>query len=164
MVVIVGGKEFVCHRQIAFVPNFFNRRRTIVLFTSDMGCSPFEKFEIYLRMKRVGLALCGLELLASWVCKPVRRTGGWAPREWRKRSRGTTTLLALDAELGFQSNCARTRVQDSRLKRRNLGPSLFPENVGVKENRKILLCKTSGAALSGQNCAGITWLRPREIT
>ena len=97
-------------------------------------------------MEQVGLALCGLELLASCVCKPVRRTGGWAPREWRKRSRGGTVLLALDAELGFQRNCARTRVQDSRLKRRNLGMSLFPENVGVKENRKILLCKTSGGS------------------
>src|SRR5260370_16508096 len=34
--------------------------------------------------------------------------------------------------------------RESRLKRRNLGTSLFPENAGVKENRKILLGKTSG--------------------
>jgi hypothetical protein len=34
--------------------------------------------------------------------------------------------------------------RESRLKRRNLDLSLFPENVGVKENRKILLCKKSG--------------------
>jgi hypothetical protein len=32
----------------------------------------------------------------------------------------------------------------SRLKRRNFVLILFPENVGVKENRGILLCKTSG--------------------
>ena len=34
--------------------------------------------------------------------------------------------------------------QESGLKRRNLVPSLFPENVGVKENRRIFLCKASG--------------------
>jgi hypothetical protein len=34
--------------------------------------------------------------------------------------------------------------QESGLKRRNLVPSLFPENVSVKENRKISLCKASG--------------------
>jgi len=30
---------------------------------------------------------------------------------------------------------------------RNLTASLFPEHVGVKENRKILLCKTSGGGM-----------------
>ena len=41
-------------------------------------------------------------------------------------------------------NETRTSKRESRLKRRNLYASVFPENVGVKENRKILLCKTSG--------------------
>jgi hypothetical protein len=34
--------------------------------------------------------------------------------------------------------------QESGLKRRNLVPSLFPENEGVQENRRVLLCETSG--------------------
>jgi hypothetical protein len=34
--------------------------------------------------------------------------------------------------------------RESRLKRRNLAASLFPENVGVQENRRIFLCKASG--------------------
>ena len=61
-----------------------------------------------------------------------------------KGNRGGTALLALDAELGFQRNCARTTERESRLTRRNLGSSLFPANVRVKDNQKTLLGKWNG--------------------
>ena len=64
-------------------------------------------------------------------------------RERRKRNRGRTALLALVSELRCSRNCARTRERESRRKRRNLSMILFPENVGVKENQKTLLCKRS---------------------
>src|SRR6266403_3560852 len=49
--------------------------------------------------------------------------------------------------------------RESHLARRNLGTSLFPEHVGVKENRKMLLCKTSGGGteiceIKNKNAAG----------
>jgi len=50
-------------------------------------------------VSRVGLEWCGLEPLASWVCRPVRRTGGWAPHEGIKKNLAGSALLALDAAL-----------------------------------------------------------------
>jgi len=49
-------------------------------------------------MKRVGLGGAAWEPLASWVCSPVRRTGGWAPSE-RRKGGGFCPLSWLDAEL-----------------------------------------------------------------
>jgi hypothetical protein len=62
-----------------------------------------------------------------------------------KRSRGSTALLALDAELGFQRNCARTRVRESRLKRRNLGTSVFPEMWMSRRIEKFFCVKQAAA-------------------
>ena len=58
-------------------------------------------------------------------------------------SRGRTALLALDAELRYSRNCARTREREFRLKLRNLGMMVFLGDGRVKENREILLCKRS---------------------
>ena len=46
-------------------------------------------------------------------------------------------------------------MRESRLKRRNLYVRLFPENVGVKENRNILLCKTSGGETDARGGHGV---------
>lgn len=92
-------------------------------------------------MKRVGLKCYRLEPLRSWACSPARRRTELAPREQIKRNRGRTALLALVAELRCSRNCARTREQESRRKRRNLSRILFPKNVGVKENRKTFCAK-----------------------
>src|SRR5712692_2704188 len=62
----------------------------------------FAKLELPSRMVRVRLGCCCLELLASWICGPVRRTGGWAPREGMKRNRVGSALLALGAMLGLK--------------------------------------------------------------
>src|SRR6266436_369725 len=53
-----------------------------------------KKIGISSRMKRVVLKRCGLEPLASWLYGPVRRTGGWAPREGIKRNRVGSPLSA----------------------------------------------------------------------
>src|SRR5260370_20701208 len=63
----------------------------------------------------------------------------------------------------IKETALRTTKQESRLKRRNPGTSMFPENVGVKENRKILLCKRSGTStswkLSPMPCVDNAWIR-----
>jgi len=77
----------------------------------------------------------------SWT---LYRTLGSA----RVERKEPTTYWPLSARCGawlFKETALGLRSGESRLKRRNLGTSLFPENVGVKENRNILLCKrTSG--------------------
>src|SRR6266700_6458576 len=46
--------------------------------------------------------------------------------------------------LAFKETTVWTTKRGSRLKQRNLNVSLFLSSGGVKENRKILLCKKSG--------------------
>ena len=66
------------------------------------------------------------------------------PTEGIKRNPAGSALLLLDAVLGLQRNCVWTTKRESRLKRRNYRWSLFPKDVGVKENREMLLCKSLG--------------------
>src|SRR5689334_9506105 len=52
--------------------------------------------------------------------------------------------------LAFRETALGLRSGSVASNARNLGTSLFPPNVGVKENRKILLCKMSGGEREGQ--------------
>jgi hypothetical protein len=80
-----------------------------------------------------------MQQLASCVCRPpVRRTGGWAPRDGVEGNLRVSFLLALDAELSLYRNCIQTMKWESRLGWRNLDMILFFQSVHVKENRKIL--------------------------
>jgi len=64
-------------------------------------------------------------------------------------TRSTQRAIGSGASKDICSQNARLNPEDARstthlFAGENLGTILFPENVGVKENRKTLLCKRSG--------------------
>jgi len=87
-------------------------------------------------------------VIFQWLS--IRRTIRVGPAsERRKRNRGRTALLALNAELRCSKSRARTMERNSRRDRRELEIIVFPGNVGVKENPEILLCKTGRGGEDG---------------
>ena len=58
--------------------------------------------------------------------------------------------MALNAELNCKRNCPWSTERESRLIGRNHDMILFFADVGVKENRRTLLCKKSGG--DGEIC------------
>jgi hypothetical protein len=107
-----------------------------------------------------------LEPLASWVCRPVRRTGGCAPREGIKRNRGGSAPLTSRCgawplqklHLGFEAGVSPQTA--------NLGMILFSSSVGVKDNPSSLLGKRgSWSDQSAYLRSGLSRLRaPASIT
>jgi len=96
-----------------------------------------------------------MEPLASWVCRPVRRTGGRAPREGIKRNPLGSTLLALDAGLDLERNFAGIQHWAFRVGTAKPEWTVCFASVQVKDNRKFLLRRKekSGAPRS----AAATW-------
>jgi hypothetical protein len=86
------------------------------------------------------------------------------PHEWIERSRRRTDLLALNAQLAYSRNCARTTKQESRLTRRNLGTSLFPgecacqgesKNSSVQNERQDSeICETKNKNVAAAGLGG----------
>jgi hypothetical protein len=68
-------------------------------------------------------------------------------------------LLALDG--AFKETALGLACGGLASNGRNLNTSLFPEHVGVKENRKILLCKTRGGQASDFGGLGPAFWRQR---
>ena len=85
-----------------------------------------------------------MEPLASWVCGPVRRTGGRAPREGIERNPSGSTLLALDAGLDLERNFAGNRDWAFHFETAKPECIVCFASVQVKDNRKFLL-KRKGA-------------------
>ena len=69
------------------------------------------------------------------VCRPVRRTGGRAPREEKRKNQIGSAVLALDAVL--KRNCEWTEMREFRRKQRNLEVIVFLWRAGVKDNREF---------------------------
>ena len=111
-----------------------------------------------------------MEPLASWVCGPVRRTGGRAPREGIERNPLGSTLLALDAGLDLERNFAGNRDWAFRFDTAKPECIVCFASVQVKDNRKFLLARKSAArhgrrAVQVQRMTGSApWasLRPRR--
>jgi hypothetical protein len=87
------------------------------------------------------------------VGKPVRRTGGRAPRERIIKNLIGSALLALGAELVLIKNCEWNERRESRPKRRNLELIVFFEKECVKDIREFLL-RERGVDLAGEKRNG----------
>jgi hypothetical protein len=136
MVLIRGGDDFIRDLQIALIPKFIKQAadNSFILFRHNG--SPYKQCKLPTRVWRAG---AGMEPLASWVCRPVRRTGGRALREEIGRNPMGSILLALDAGLDLERNFAGNRDWAFRFETAKPEWTVCFATVQVKDNRKFLL-------------------------
>src|SRR5258708_585092 len=145
MIGVVRGKELVCQRQIALVPEFFKQTTddSFVIFRHVMFSSVRKAKTVLARSESCSSVVawnrCGPGRAVRWIGRKVK------PARAEKNEPRTYCPLGARWSLGVKATALGLGSGSLASKRRNFEMMVFLADVGVKVNREVLLCERSSS-------------------